>query len=157
MAMDDLYTKPGHLIRRAHQIVVGMFMEECAEHDLTPVQYACLVAARENPGIDATRLSYLIAFDRSTLGKVLDRLKAKGLIKRAGSADDKRVKTVELTREGIRLLATVEPAVRRAQDRFLSRLPAGERREFMRTLSRLVELNNEYSRAPLRVVASSDD
>ena len=39
MAMDDLYTKPGHLIRRAHQIVVGMFMEECAEHDLTPVQY----------------------------------------------------------------------------------------------------------------------
>jgi hypothetical protein len=51
----------------------------------------------------------------------------------------------------------VEPAVRRAQDRFLSRLPAGERREFMRTLSRLVELNNEYSRAPLRVVANSDD
>ncbi len=54
MSMDDLYAKPGHLIRRAHQIVVGMFMEECAAFDITPVQYACLVAARENPGLDGT-------------------------------------------------------------------------------------------------------
>jgi DNA-binding MarR family transcriptional regulator len=156
MSMDDLYAKPGHLIRRAHQIVVGMFMEECATFDITPVQYACLVAARENPGLDATRLSYLIAFDRSTLGKVLDRLTDKGLIRRASGAHDRRMKTVELTREGARLIAAVEPAVRRAQDRFLSRLPGDERRTFMSTLTRLVELNNEYSRAPLRVVNNSD-
>src|SRR5882724_4300283 len=128
MSMDDLYAKPGHLIRRAHQIVVGMFMEECAAFDITPVQYACLIAARENPGLDATRLSYLIAFDRSTLGKVLDRLTDKGLIRRASGA----------------------------QDRLISRLPAKERRTFMSTLTRLVELNNEYSRAPLRVVGNPD-
>ncbi|MCP4621839.1 MAG: MarR family transcriptional regulator [Bradyrhizobium sp.] len=156
MAMDDIYAKPGHLIRRAHQIVVAMFMEECAAFDITPVQYACLVAARENPGLDATRLSHMIAFDRSTLGKVLDRLTAKGLVRRGSGAHDKRMKTVELTREGARLVAAVEPAVRRAQDRFLSRLPATERRAFMSTLSRLVELNNEYSRAPLRIVGGSD-
>ncbi|MBI5265235.1 MAG: MarR family transcriptional regulator [Bradyrhizobium sp.] len=152
MSMDDLYAKPGHLIRRAQQIIVGMFMEECATFDITPVQYACLIAARENPGLDATRLSYLIAFDRSTLGKVLDRLEAKELIRRSGTAHDRRVKTVELTKEGARLLAAVEPAVQRAQQRFLGRLPADEQRRFMTTLTRLVELNNEYSRAPLRVV-----
>ena len=156
MSMDDVYAKPGHLIRRAHQIVVGIFMEECASFDITPVQYASLVAARENPGIDATRLSYLVALDRATLGKVLDRLSDKGLIRRGTGAQDRRMKTVELTREGARLIAAVEPAVRRAQDRFLSRLPATERRAFMSTLSRLVELNNEYSRAPLRIVGNND-
>jgi DNA-binding MarR family transcriptional regulator len=156
MSMDDLYEKPGHLIRRAHQIVVGMFMDECEAFDITPVQYACLVAARENPGADATRISNLIAFDRSTLGKVLDRLTAKGLIRRGESPKDGRMKTVELTREGIRLVSAVEPAVRRAQDRFLSRLPPEERRSFMRTLARLVELNNEHSRAPLRAGSESD-
>ena len=156
MSMDDLYAKPGHLIRRAHQIVVGMFMEECATFDITPVQYACLIAARENPGLDATRLSHLIAFDRATLGKVLDRLSGKGLIRRDTGAHDRRMKTVELTREGARLIAAVEPAVRQAQDRFLSRLPASERRAFMSTLTRLVELNNEYSRAPLRIVGNDD-
>ena len=77
MHLRDLYTQPGHLIRRAQQIAVALFIEECAEFDLTPVQYAALVADQEHPGIDATRLSALIAFDRSTLGNVLERLEAR--------------------------------------------------------------------------------
>jgi DNA-binding MarR family transcriptional regulator len=156
MTMDVIYSKPGHLIRRAHQIVVGMFMEECAEFDITPVQYGCLAALHEHPGIDATRISYLIAFDRSTLGQVLERLETKGLIQRTGSPHDKRVKLVKLTREGARLLAAVEPCVNRAMKRLLGRLPLEEQRNFMRTLTLLVELNNEYSRAPLRVVSSNE-
>ena len=156
MTMDILYSKPGHLIRRAHQIVVGMFMEECAEFDITPVQYACLGVLREHPGIDATRISYLIAFDRSTLGQVLERLEAKKLIERTGSPHDKRVKLVKLTREGARLLAAVEPCVGRAMKRLLGRLPLEEQQNFMRTITLLVELNNEYSRAPLRVVSGNE-
>ena len=85
MQLKDLHSKPGHLIRRAQQIAVAIFMEECAGFDLTPVQYAVLVAIRENPGIDATRLSALIAFDRSTLGVVLERLEVRRLVKRYSS------------------------------------------------------------------------
>ena len=62
LPMNDLYTKPGHLIRRAHQISSALFAEECGAFDLTSVQYAALVAIRTNPGVDATRLSSLIAF-----------------------------------------------------------------------------------------------
>ena len=47
MQLQDLHAMPGHLIRRAQQIAVAIFMEECAEFDLTPVQYAALVAIRE--------------------------------------------------------------------------------------------------------------
>ena len=43
-AMDSVYEMPGHLIRRAHQLSTAIFAEECAEFDLTPVQYAALEA-----------------------------------------------------------------------------------------------------------------
>src|SRR5258708_32378081 len=82
ITMDAVYTKPGYLFRRMQQIAVSIFVEECSAHDLTPVQYAALVAIRAHPGIDATRLSALIAFDRSTLGSVIERLEAKDYVVR---------------------------------------------------------------------------
>ena len=143
MSTDDIYHMPGHLIRRAQQIAVSLFLEECAPVDLTPVQFAALVTVRDNPGIDATRLSALVAFDRSTLGNVLERMEAKELIQRSGSKDDKRVKVLHLSPKGERILAPLAPEDREA---------------FMRMLGQLVELNNEASRVPLRLdaVRSSD-
>src|SRR5436853_6573554 len=85
LTMDAVYTKPGYLFRRMQQIAVAIFMEECRAFDLTPVQYAALVAIQTHPGIDATRLSAVIAFDRSTLGSVIERIEAKGLIERKAS------------------------------------------------------------------------
>lgn len=74
---------PGHLIRRAQQVSIALFAKECAALDLTSVQCAALVTIRENPGVDTMRLSRLIAFDRSTLGSVLERLEAKGWVGRS--------------------------------------------------------------------------
>ena len=154
MSMRQVYGKPGHLIRRAQQIAVAIFIEECAAFDITPVQYAALVAIRENPGIDATRLSALVAFDRSTLGNVLERLEAKGVVKRRAGKADRRVKALALTQVGQELLAAVEPAVERAQARILSPLAPADQATLMALLGQLVELNNESSRVPLRLVAS---
>jgi DNA-binding MarR family transcriptional regulator len=150
MSMEDVYQKPGHLIRRAQQIAVSIFLEECAPFDMTPVQYAALVAVRDNPGIDATRLSALVAFDRSTLSNVLERMETKGLILRIGSKDDKRIKVLYLSPRGTTALKKVEPLARRAQERILAPLAAKDRVIFMRMLSQLVELNNDASRVPLR-------
>jgi DNA-binding MarR family transcriptional regulator len=150
MAMTSLYGKPGHLIRRAQQIAVAIFMDECAAFDVTPVQYAALVAIRETPGIAATQLSSVVAFDRSTLGKVLERLEAKKLIVRKPTTEDKRTKLLHLTPAGRTLLDAVEPLVQRSQKRILQPLNAKERALFVELLHRMVELNNDSSRAPLR-------
>src|SRR6201987_2513310 len=104
ITMDAVYTAPGYLFRRMQQIAVAIFMEECRSFELTPVQYAALVAIRTHPGIDATRLSAVIAFDRSTLGNVIERLEAKELIERKPAAQDKRVKLLYLTKLGVALL-----------------------------------------------------
>src|SRR3982751_677024 len=96
VTMDAVYTKPGYLFRRMQQIAVALFVEECSAHDLTPVQFAALVAIHTHPGIDATRLSAVIAFDRSTLGNVIERLEAKTFIQRKPAREDKRVKLLYL-------------------------------------------------------------
>lgn len=148
--MHDLYAMPGHLIRRAQQISGALFAEEVGAHDLTSVQFAALYAIRENPEVDATRLSALIAFDRSTLGGVLERLEAKGWIERAHAEGDRRAKRLRLTPESEALLRRVEPAVRRVQDRILAPLSPADRATFMRLLAQLAEVHNEVTPAPLR-------
>ncbi|MDB5596329.1 MAG: transcriptional regulator [Hyphomicrobiales bacterium] len=136
--MDDVYSKPGHLIRRLQQIAVSVFTRECADHDMTPVQYAALVAVRDNPELDATRIAALIAFDRSTLGNVLERLEAKGLIERRAKTDDRRVKILRLSRRGSQLLEVAEPAVLRAQSRMLDPLDEAERNQFLLLVRRII-------------------
>jgi len=150
LTMDAVYTKPGYLFRRMQQIAVAIFVEECRAYDLTPVQYAALVAIRTHPGIDATRLSAVIAFDRSTLGNVIERLEAKQLIERKLSRQDKRVKLLYLTKAGAALLRDIMPSVDRAQARMLQPLKPADRRTLMALLTQLVDLNNESSRVPLR-------
>lgn len=151
MQLRDLHSKPGHLIRRAQQIAVAIFMEECAGFDLTPVQYAALVAIRENPGTDATRLSALIAFDRSTLGNVLERLEARKLVTRYPSPEDKRIKLLKLSASGSALVKRAQASVERAQERILAPLKPADRKKFMDLLSQMVELNNDASRVPQRL------
>jgi DNA-binding MarR family transcriptional regulator len=150
LTMDAVYTKPGYLFRRMQQIAVAIFVEECRAYDLTPVQYAALVAIRIHPDIDATRLSAVIAFDRSTLGNVIERLEAKQLIKRKPSREDRRVKLLYLTRAGAALLRDIMPSVDRAQARMLQPLKPADRKTLMALLTQLVDLNNEASRVPLR-------
>ena len=146
--MDELYTKPGHLIRRMQQIAVAIFMTECRDFALTPVQYATLVAVDAYPGVDATRLSALIAFDRSTLGSVIGRLEAKKYLLRRASKEDSRVKLLYLTDLGRKILAAAAPAVDRAQQAMMAPLGSADRRKFLQLLTRLVDLNNDASRVP---------
>jgi DNA-binding MarR family transcriptional regulator len=138
MSIDAMHEMPGHLIRRAHQISGAVFSAHLAGFDLTSVQYAAMDAIASQPGIDATRLSELIAFDKATLGGVLDRLEAKGLIARQPSSQDRRVKSVTLTGAGERLLESVGPRVVAAQAEMLQPLSQAEQGQFIALLKKFV-------------------
>lgn len=153
MSLEELYARPAHLIRRAHQISWAIFLDECAEFSLTPVQYAALVAIAAHDGTDATRLSNLIAFDRSTIGSVLDRLEKRGLIERRPSPADRRQRLVSLTDAGRKLLEDCKEAVARVQNRIVGVLSREERETFLKLMTRIVQLNNELTSAPIRPVS----
>jgi DNA-binding MarR family transcriptional regulator len=153
MPVEDLYTKPGHMIRRCQQIAVAIFLEETAGFDVTPVQFAALFAVRESPGLEQVALARLIALDRSTIGTVVGRLEEKGLLTRRAAKEDRRVKLLYATEAGSALVADATAAVERAQARMLAPLEPAERKAFMRMLERIVDINNGHSRAPLGVAA----
>ncbi|EJN14508.1 transcriptional regulator [Bradyrhizobium sp. YR681] len=150
ITIDAVYAAPGYLFRRMQQIAVSIFMEECKAFDLTPVQYAALIAIHTHPGIDATRLSAVIAFDRSTLGSVIERLQAKDFVERKPAPEDKRIKLLYLTKSGAAILREIIPAVERAQARMLEPLKPADRKALLGLMTQLVDLNNEASRVPLR-------
>lgn len=144
----ELDTLPGHHIRRLQQIAVAIFLQETEAQGLTPVQYAAMQTVANTPAFDQRTLASTVGFDTSTIGGVIDRLEARGLISRSASPTDRRVRLLTLTDAGRALLQAITPAMLRAQERMLAPLAKKERAEFMRMLRVLVAANNELSRAP---------
>lgn len=145
----NLYARPGHLVRRLHQIAVSIFLEETRAFRITPVQYAALTAIRAHPGVDQRQLARIIAFDRSTIGSVVERLEKRGLIAREVDRADRRYKELYLAPDGAALLREMQPAVERVQDKLLAPLTPERRADFLDAITTTVKLNNELSRAPL--------
>ena len=123
----DLFQMPGHLIRRLHQRSTAVFQQEMkrAGQDLTPVQFAALQAIAAQPGIDQAGVAARIAYDRATIGGVIERLEHKGLVSRAVSPRDRRAPA------GQALLSDIEGLVADLQARILPGLSREERRQFL--------------------------
>ncbi len=134
----DFSEAPGHLIRRAQQRAVAIFMEETGGFDVTPVQFAILNALMDDPGEDQITLSGRVAFDASTSGSVLGRLEAKGWVMREADPLDKRRKLLWITPEGEQVALKMKRAVIRAQQRIVSPLNAREREQLAALLAKLV-------------------
>ena len=152
--MKDNNEMPGHLARRFQQIAVAVFLAEVGDagFDLTPVQYAALATIKANAGLDQVTLAGLIAYDRTTITGVVDRLVQKGLVERRASSRDRRARELEITDEGRRTLRRITPAVESAQQDALRGLSAKEGEDLMRLLQKAIAAGNELSRAPLREV-----
>lgn len=146
---------PGHLIRRLHQISQGLFHQEVEDYGVTPIQYGVLQTVHNNPNIDQQTLASLVALDTSTTAGVVDRLESKGLVTRSPSPEDRRVRRLQLTKEGQSLLFAIVPGMLQSQELLLAPLTKKQREEFMALLAKLVTANNEYSRAPSRITASA--
>ncbi|WP_246039785.1 MarR family winged helix-turn-helix transcriptional regulator [Sulfitobacter sabulilitoris] len=148
----DIYGMAGHLIRRLHQISTSVFQTRMKAQgvDLTSVQFAALNAIKANPGIDQAGVAGLIAYDRATIGGVIDRLEAKKLVSRVISPRDRRARAVSLTPAGAALLERLAPVVAEMQGDILAGLSAPEAREFLRLAGKMTAQGNHLSRAPLR-------
>jgi DNA-binding MarR family transcriptional regulator len=134
----DFEHAPGHLVRRAHQIAVAVFMEETAGFDTTPVQFAILNALIDDPGEDQVTLSSRVAFDAATSGSVIGRLEAKGWVRREPDALDRRRKLLWVTPEGEKAALQMKRAVARAQTRIVGPLLPAEREQLVALLGKLV-------------------
>ena len=147
---ENLASRPGFLIRRLHQIHVAIFLEECKEFNVTPVQYSVLTALRQSD-LDQTTLANKVGMDLATTAQVLRRLEERGWLTRHRNEEDRRQRIAGLSGFGRQMLAEMDAFARRAHERTVDHLEKPEREAFVRYLIKLVEANNSYSRAPLRL------
>ena len=124
----------GHLIRRLHQQSTQVFVQHtrAAGFDLTSVQFAALDAIHAHPGTDQARVAELIAYDRATIGGVIDRLEHKGWVRRVVSERDRRARELSLTDEGEQVYRALLPVVKGLQDDILQALNASDRARFLK-------------------------
>ena len=137
----NIYGMAGHLIRRLNQISTQIFsirMQE-AGIDLTSVQFAALETIRAEPGIDQATIAAKIAYDRATIGGVIDRLEQKNFIIRSVSQRDRRAREVRLSDAGKDVLAMAMPIVSDLQNEILGGLDANEREVFLQLARKTVE------------------
>jgi DNA-binding MarR family transcriptional regulator len=145
-----LWSRPGYLVRRLHQIHSALFAEECRTFNITPVQYGLMTALLHYPGSDQSTLGAEMGIDRTNVADVLERLAERGLVRRAKSERDRRMMQAYLTRKGETLTREMYGAMQRAQERLLAPLPEAERERFMAMLVTLIDGNNQYGRSSLR-------
>jgi DNA-binding MarR family transcriptional regulator len=146
--LDDLYRRPGFLIRRAHQTAVSIFLEETGALGITNRQYGILLMLRHRPGIDQITVAKLLGLDRSTTGMVLTALEKSCLVRRAVGKHDRRTRNLELTPAGARTLKKLAEPARRAQARVLSAFTVKEQKAFLDLLEKFNRTFSDSTRVP---------
>lgn len=151
-----LERSPIHLLHRASQVAGNIFQAEMGGEDLTPRQYALLVAISQHEGLSQTDLVSRTGIDRSTLADVIRRMLKKGLIQRRRTREDARAYAVKLTEQGRRSLQSTEPMARRVDQRILEALSSQDQRNrFLTDLSTIVSALGRYQSAAEQAAAAA--
>ena len=135
--LQRLYLRPGFLLRRAHQLSVGIFEEECRDVGLTPSQYGVLTVLDQAGASDQSTVARALGFDRVTTMRVVRGLEARRLLERAAAADRGSRRKLMLTAEGRRTLAAGRVQAEHISRRLLSPLQADEQAQLLRLLRQL--------------------
>lgn len=139
-APEDLMRHPGHLLRRAVQ-VMNLLWDAEVSHTITSPQFAALNALYAEPNLDQRTLGERVSLDRSTMAEVVSRLKARGLIRTERDPRDGRRKTITLTTRGLHTVQHLIPRTHAMTGRLVGPLDTRQREELLRLLTAVVKSN----------------
>jgi DNA-binding MarR family transcriptional regulator len=129
----------------AWQLLVKFFFTQRAdlpmlasEFELSSAQCHVLHLIEPDQRLPMGRLAEALACDASNVTGLVDRLESRGLVRRQPSAEDRRVKVLELTPAGARLRSTVIDRLTKPAGS-LNRLSADEQRALVKILKRLLD------------------
>ena len=134
-----LERSPSHLLHRALQLALDIYVAETGPVAITQRQYAVLAAVAADEGLSQTELVRTTGIDRSTLADLVGRMIAKGYLERQRSPDDARANTVKLGEAGRAVLQAAQPRVAAADERILALLRGKTREPFIDALRRLAK------------------
>ena len=132
-------------LRQAARRVSQLYDEALAPAGIGINQFSILAALRDAGPSRIADLARELVMDRSTLGHLVRPLEERGLVSLTVDADDRRARTLSLTRAGRATLAKAGPLWMQAQRRFESAFGKGASAEMRDVLRRVaaVEFGNE--------------
>lgn len=139
-APEDLMQHPGHLLRRAVQVLNQLWTEEVSP-TITSPQFAALNALYSEPNLDQRTLGHRISLDRSTMAEVVSRLSTRGLIRSERDTRDGRRKTINLTPKGLLAVKQLIPRTHAMTFRLVGPLDQKQRDELLCLLTKVVGAN----------------
>ncbi|GBQ35388.1 winged helix-turn-helix transcriptional regulator [Gluconacetobacter azotocaptans] len=133
----DLSAQIGHLLRRAYQRHTALFQETIPDDRLTAVQFAVLVAIRDEQPAPLIHIGRTTAIDHATLRGIVARLKERQLVDIHNDTADRRQRIVSLTPQGEELVRTHIPEALHITELTLAPLNECERVAAMHILRKL--------------------
>lgn len=153
--IDELYARPGFLLRRAHQISVSIFEAACAELGLTPAQFSVLAVVNVDDGLDQSSVARAVGLDKVTVSLLLRALEARGLVDRRVSSENRRKRLLALTNEGREVLSRSRRPTEEAYAALMAPFDPLQRVQFVSLLRQLVTSLEDSARAPLVALPQS--
>jgi DNA-binding MarR family transcriptional regulator len=114
-----IHDSVGYLLRQLRSALDRVIDAEMDEHDLTGVQWGPLLMLHLDMGTTAAELARIACVDTGAMTRMLDRLEAKGLLRRSPCPNDRRVVQLELTPEGVRLCREIPYGLARVNNAML--------------------------------------
>ena len=139
MFREDLSRNFGFLLHDVARLMRNAYDRRIRSLGLTRAQWWVLTHLYRGNGVTQTELAETLEIEKPTLGRLLDRLEAKGWVRREHDASDRRVWRVHLTAEvepALRTMRTIAAELRRDA---LQGVGAAERERFVDTLLAIKE------------------
>ena len=90
----------GALIGRTRKTIIHKIDAELAPLDVSAAQWIVVLLVGQSEASSATGLCEVLGYDPGAMTRLLDRLEAKGIVRRLRSPDDRRTIQLELTDTG---------------------------------------------------------
>ena len=113
------------------------------DKSLTQDNYLTMHYIFENPGITQAELADINQKDRNVIGKLVDKLEEKKLVRRERGTVDRRSFCLYLTDAGAAAVKKYRAAVARMEKKKISRLSEEEQKIFMALLEKITENTDE--------------
>lgn len=137
----DDYQVIEHALQRLMWTEQKRFAALLDQHDLTLPQFLVLASIHQHgTGCPIGMLADEMFQSYPTMTGIVDRLKSAGLVSRGADPHDRRKVVISLTKAGRALLDRAKNARRKRMARALSQLSRRDRREFLRLLTRYLEI-----------------
>jgi MarR family transcriptional regulator for hemolysin len=152
MLHEDLSRNFGFLLNDVARLMRTAYDRRIRKLGLTRAQWWVLTHLYRGDGISQTELAEVLEIEKPTLGRLLDRLEAKGWVRREHDAHDRRRWRVYLTTEVAPALRTMRSLAADLRRDALAGLGSAERERFVDTL---LAIKANLQRGPASAVADS--